>query len=279
MRTEPLKRHTKNLLICLLNCAAALVLGMGCTPPEGRDFKQGQKEARQGQYALSLSLFEHSMKRNPTSPWAMKSAHEGARIAFFETKDFKKAAQFYRHIVVNSTDSQERIEAQQKLAEVYLDNLQDYPQAIVEYSKLVEQNLSDQNVGQDRLGLARAHYFQNNLFQADSELTEILKLKVEPPLRFNALMLKGNILIAQKDFSKAAALFKELIKDYPEKAQHENVPLTLAVCFEEAGELKEALVVLESLRKTYQPPEYIELRIKRLKERQKNQPGAKGFRK
>ena len=205
MRIEPLKRHTKYLLIL----AAALFLGMGCTPPEGRDFKQGQKEARQGKYPLSLTSYEHSMKRNPTSAWAMKAAHEGARIAFFETKDFKKAAQFYRHIVINSPDSQERIEAQKKLGEIYLENLQDYPQAIVEYSKLVEQNLSDQEVGQDRLGLARAHYFQNNLFQAESELAEILKLKVEPPLRFNASMLKGNILIAQKDFSKAATLFKD----------------------------------------------------------------------
>ncbi len=275
MRTEPLKRHTKYLLIC----AAGWFLLAGCTPPEGRDFKQGQKEAQKGQYVLSISFFEHAMKRNPTSPWAMKAAREGARISFFETKDFRKSAEFQRHIVIYSAESQERIEAQKKLGEIYLENLQDYPKAIIEYSKLVEQNLSDQEVGQDRLGLARAHYFQNNLFQADSELTEILKLKVEPPLRFNALMLKGNILIAQKEFSKAAILFKELIKDYPEKAQHENVPLTLAVCYEEAGELKDALVVLDGLRKTYQPPEYIELRIKRLKERQKNQPGAKGFRK
>ena len=185
MRTEPLKRLTR---FCLFLCFS---LGVGCTPPEGLDFKQGQKESRQGQFALSLNSFEHSTKRNPTSPWALRSAREGARIAFFELKDFKKAAQFYRHIVMNSSDAQERIGAQQKLGEIYLDNLQDYPKAINEYSKLVEQNLSDQEVGQYRLGLARAHYYQNNLFQADSELSEILKLKVEPPLRFNAFMLKG----------------------------------------------------------------------------------------
>ena len=219
------------------------------------------------------------MKRNPTSEWALKAAREGSRIAFFDTKDFKKAVFFYRHLVVNSSDDQERIDAQKKMGEVYLENLQDYPRAIIEYSKLVEQNLSDQEVGLYRLGLARAHYYQNNLFQADSEIAQILKLKVEAPLRFNAMMLKGNIFIAQKDFTKAATLFKELIKDYPEKAQIENVPMTLAVCYEEAGDLKEALQVLESLRGTYRPPEYIELRIKRLKERQKNQPGAKGFRK
>ena len=273
MRTEPLKRLISFFIFLICGFPAA------CTPPEGQDFKQGQIEASKGQYSLSLESFDRSTKRNPTSPWAMKSAREGARIAFFEAKDFKKAAQFYRHIVLNSTDPQERVEAQQKLGEVYLDNLQDYGQAIIEYSKLVEQNLSDQEVGTYRLGLARAHYYQNNLFQSDSEITQILKLKVEPPLRFNALMLKGNILIAQKDFSKAANLFKELIRDYADRAQRESVPMTLAVCYEEAGEMQNALQVLEGLRGHYSPPEYIELRIKRLKERQKNQPGARGFRK
>ncbi len=275
MRIEPLKRLTSSFFINFF----LVTLVVGCSLPESKDFKQGQSEAQQGQYLLSLDSYGRAMKRNPTSEWALRAAREGARIAFFDTKDFKKAVFFYRHLVVNSSDDQERIDAQKKMGEVYLENLQDYPQAIIEYSKLVEQNLSDQEVGLYRLGLARAHYYQNNLFQADSEIAQILKLKIEAPLKFNAMMLKGNIFIAQKDFAKAATLFKELIKDYPEKAQIENVPMTLAVCYEEAGELKEALQVLESLRVTYRPPEYIELRIKRLKERQKNQPGAKGFRK
>jgi tetratricopeptide (TPR) repeat protein len=269
----------KNITRRVLFLIGTVFLLASCTPPEGREYKHGQDEVAHGRFLASLDFFERAIKRNPESDWAMKAAREGGRISYFEVKDYKRAVNFYRSLVVNSRDSQERIEAQKKLAEIYLENLQDYPQAIAEYSKLVEQNLSDQEVGQDHLSLARAYYYQNNVFQADSEIAQILKLKVEPPLRFSALMLSGNILIAKKEFSLAANLFKDLIKEYPDKALHENVPMTLAVCYEEAGDFKGALSVLEGLRGKYSPAEYIELRIKRLKERQTNQPGVKGFRK
>jgi tetratricopeptide (TPR) repeat protein len=251
----------------------------GCTPPEGRDYKQGLAEANKKNYSQSLVLFDHAIKRNPESEWALKAAREGAKIAYLETKEHQKAVDFYRHIVMYSKDNQERNEAQRKLGDIYLENLQDYPKAIQEYSRLAEQELSDQEIGRNRLGLARAYYYQNNLFQAESEINEALKLKIEPPLRFSALLLKGNIFISRKEYSKAAALFNELMKSNPERAREENIPLTLAVCYEEAGEFQNALNVLESLRGKYNPPEYIELRIKRIQERQKNQPGAKGFRK
>lgn len=271
MKTAPAKRLIKSWAIALLI--------FSCTPPEGRDFKEGQAQASRQNFSQSLVYFERAAKRTPQSLWAMRAAREGARVAYLELKDYKKAADFYHHLVMHSDDNAERIDSQRRLGEIYLDNLQDYPKAIVEFSRLIEQKLSDQEIGHYRLGLARAYYYQNNLFQAESEISEALKLKIEPPLRFNATMLKGNIFIARKQYSQAADLFNELIELYPEKSKQENVPMTLAVCYEEAGDFKSALSILETLRDNYNPPEYIDLRIKRLKERQKNQPGAKGFRK
>jgi tetratricopeptide (TPR) repeat protein len=268
----------KKLTNFFFNICLVFIMG-GCTPPEGDDFKKGMAEASSKNFTNSLVFFARATKRSPESSWALKSAREAARISYFELKEHKKAVEFYQHLVMYSDDTKERFEAQRKLGDIYLENLQDYPKAIMEYSRLAEQELSDQEVGQNRLGLARAYYYQNNLFQAESELNEALKLKIEPPLRFSSQMLKGNIFIARKEFSKAANLFNELIKNYPEKAQQENVPMTLAVCYEEAADFQNALTVLEGMRGKYNPPEYIELRIKRLKERQKNQPGAKGYRK
>lgn len=262
-----------------LTSLIALILLAACSPPEAYEYRSGMAEANSKHFAESISYFERAMKRAPQSSWSLRAAREGARIAYFELKEYKKAAEFYQHIVMYSEENEERFEAQRKLGDIYLENLQDYPRAIMEYSRLAEQHLSDQDVGQNRLRLGRAYYYQNNLFQAESEIEQALKLKIEPSLRFSALMLKGNIFIARKEFVKAASLFNDLIKNHSEKAQDENVPMTLAVCYEEAGEFQKALEVLEGLRGKYNPPEYIELRIKRLKERQRNQPAAKGFRK
>lgn len=273
MKIAPAKKHIKIFLIL-----SFLTLG-GCTPPEGQDFNRGQKAAQNAQYREGLVYLERATRRAPDSPWALKAAREGARITYFEIKDHQKAVEFYKHLVMHSDDPQERLEAQKKIGDIYLENLQDYPKAIIEFSRLAEQKLSDQDVGENRLSLARAYYYLNNLFQSESEINEALKLKIEPDLRFNAQMLKSNIFIARKEFSRAAALLNELIKNDPERALRENVPMTLAVCYEEAGDFKSSVQVLEGLRGKYNPPEYIELRIKRLQERQKNLPGAKGFRK
>jgi len=60
--------------------------------------------------------------------------------------------------------------------------------------------------------------------------------------------LKGNIHVAKKEFSKAIDIFKTLISQNPQFAIEENIGLTLAVCYEENNNFKEAIKVLEGYR-------------------------------
>jgi tetratricopeptide (TPR) repeat protein len=85
--------------------------------------------------------------------------------------------------------------------------------------------------------------------------------------------------MAQKKYPDAIEIFKKLITTYPEKSLQENIYQTIAVCYEENGNFTEAIKMLEIAKNKNSQPEYTELRIKRLKERQKNQPGARGLRK
>ena len=62
------------------------------------------------------------------------------------------------------------------------------------------------------------------------------------------------------------------MKKFPDRSKSENVGINLALCFEELGVYKEAIRVLESLLGYYQPKEYIELRLKKIKGRLLNQP-------
>lgn len=250
-----------------------------CSSQESADFKQAQKEITQGHFRIAMSHLDRVVKRNPPSKYAMEAAREAARISFFEIKDFGKAVYYYHFIVLNSLSEQERLEAQKQISSIYFNNLQNYQQSILEYSKLLQMPHTDQEATQYKINIARSYYYLNSFFQAESEIDALLKLKADDNIRFSALMLKGNILVAKKDFVSAVDVFKGLIEKYPEKANQENVALTLAVCYEESFDFKSAVAVLEQQRATYRPAEYIELRIKRLQERMKNAPGAKGFRK
>ncbi|MGZ3780368.1 MAG: tetratricopeptide repeat protein [Pseudobdellovibrionaceae bacterium] len=250
-----------------------------CSSQEQADYKQAHKEISQQHYRIGLNLLDRIIKRNSPSDLPLAASREAARIAFFELKDFDKAIQYHRFIVLHSLNEKERVESQKQIAGIYFNNLQNYKMSIVEYSKLQEMPHTDLEAAQYKISMARAQYYLNNFFQADSEIDTLLKLNSDDNLRFSALMLKGNILVGKKDFKAAAEIFKNLLQKFPEKAEQENVALTLAVCYEENFDFKNALSVLEQHRNKYNPREYIELRIKRLQERMKNAPGARGYRK
>lgn len=263
----------KRVLVALFMFVAA------CSSQEEADYKQAQKAMGQEHYRIALGHLDRVIKRNSTSKLPLEAARDAARISFFEIKDFQKSIHYHQYIVLHSPDEKERLESQKQIADIYFNNLQNYPQAVIEYSKLQQMPHTDLEEAQYKMNVARAQYYQNNFFQAESEIDSLLKLKGDETTRFNASMLKGNILVARKDYKNAAEIFKNLINEFPEKSIQENVALTLAVCYEENFDFKSALDVLEAHRGKYNPPEYIELRIKRLQERMRNAPGAKGFRK
>ncbi len=250
---------------------------IGCSPPEKKEFQRGEVSVAASEYKTALFHFDNSIKVEPESAWALKSSREAARVSHYLEKDFNTAIRFYRHIVLYSDNSEERIKSQKEIAYLFFDSLQNYPQAIIEFYKLLQMSDKDFEIATYKLAVARANYYLNQFDQSTSEINEIVRLKITDDIQFDTLLLQGNIFVAQKLFTKAIVIFTDLMKKFPEKSEKENVPLTLTVCYEENFQYKEAIQILETLKTKYNPPEYIELRIKRINERIKNQPGAKGL--
>lgn len=248
-----------------------------CSPPEKKEFQRGEDSVSAKEYKSAIIHFDNSIKVAPESEWALKGAREAARVSHYLEKDFNTAIRFYRHVVLYSDISDERIKSQREIAYLFFDSLQNYPQAIIEFYKLLQMSDKDYEIATYKLAVARANYYLNQFPQSLSEIGEIVRLKITNEVLFDALLLQGNIFVAQKSFQKAIVVYNDLLKKFPEKSEKENVPLTLTVCYEENFQYKEAVAILETLKSKYQPPEYIELRIKRINERIKNQPGAKGL--
>ncbi len=250
---------------------------VSCSPPEKKEFQRGESGVSSKEYKAAIVHFDNAIKVAPESIWALKSAREAARVAHYLEKDFNTAIRFYRHMVLYSDSSEERNKSQKEIAYLYFDSLQNYPQSIIEFYKLLQMSDKDYEIATYKLAISRANYYLNQFNQALSEIGEIIRLKISDELQFDTQLLQGNIYVAQKSFVKAIVVFTELLKKFPEKSDKENVALTLTVCYEENFQYKEAIQILETLRNKYSPKEYIELRIKRINERIKNQPGAKGL--
>ena len=262
--------------VCFIFFALSL---LSCTSGERQEFRRGQKALEQGQKSLAVHHFERMLKRNPETSEALAAARQGFRTSYYDLKDYKKAIEFLRFVILKSQDSKERIALQTQLATIYFDHLQDYEKSIEEFGRLTGVPLSDADSMKVRFYLAQAYYHKNDFFQAKSELRELLQKSMSSDLRFNVLILQTNIFVSEKNWSEAIDNYQKLIRLFPEKDISENLSLNLSACYEESQDYSNAIAVLERLREKHTDLDYINIRIKKIQQRSKNQPGAKGFRK
>jgi tetratricopeptide (TPR) repeat protein len=265
-----LHKFTKTLI--LISCW----LAVGCTSPEQQEMNEGKTSLSQGQFSEALNHFERVVTRAPGTKVGLEAAREAARIAYYEIKDFKKAIHFYQQLVLSSPDAKERLLAQKQIVAICFDHLTDYQRAVIEINKLIVMIEDPRERAEYKMKLARAYFYQNNFTQAKNETDEFLSGNPPADQKFDMTFLKGNIAVAEKDMPTAITLFKGLLSEFPNRAVKDNVGLTLSVCYEEVKDFRAAIEVLEQLKATHPMPEYIEIRIKRLQERLKNQPGARG---
>ncbi len=257
---------------------AVILASTGCTFNLDwlRQYRASLEIAQQN-YASALPTLQSVIDHQPESDRALDAARKGARVAHFEAKAYPQAVNFYKFIILKSDDANERKNAQRNIAQIYFDNLQDFDQAVIEFERLLKLNNTPEEAFRYRLTLAKCHFRMNNVEQALNELDVLLEKKPDADEIFDILTLKANVMVANKKLNEAAQLWERIIKEFPERSKKEKVALNLVVCYEELKEFAKAITVLESMRPQYPNPDFLELRISRLKERQFNQPGAQGW--
>ena len=235
--------------------------------------------AQKQEWALAAEAFEKSVRISPESEIGLRSAEEGAKVSAIHEKNYLRLTRFLKHILLQSKDENERVHAQKLLAETYFENLSDYENAILELNRAITHFPLGSERLQLRMMLAKSYFFLNKFFQARTEIDGILGETTDETQKFRAELLKANIYLNEKDLDHAISLFQSLQVRYPEKARDEQVFMSLAVCYEEKEAFDQAIEVLDKARPNYSMPETIDLKIKRLRERRAQLPGAKGLKK
>lgn len=251
-------------------CFVFLIFGIsfGCDTPQERDLKSGSKLQIIGEYREAVTAFESAMKRNPRTPEALKAARESVKILVYELKNYERAIEVLKFLILYSTDPEERWRAQSQIAQIYFDNLTWYDKALIEFSKLLTSPISKKEQLAVRLAIARCYYHLGQFPLSWSESSQILtEYDLTQDQEFDTSLLQANIQISLKKWASAADILEGLEKKFAERARKENVGINLSICYEELGKLKEAVRVLEKMRRYYEPRDYIDLRISKIRER------------
>ncbi len=240
---------------------------------------RGQQAEQKKDYATAVARYQRIIDKDPKSPVGLQAAAKAARICHYELKKFTEAILFYRNIVLYSNNESERIAAQKEIAELYFTQLLDYPQAITEYQKLLTLKLTPDEEDEDRFAVAKSYFYDNNFFQARVEADTLLKKSKNPQVVFDALNFKANVQLTSRDIDGAIATLKDLKQRDPQKAKADFTDLALAVCYEEKKDFGNAILTLQGMRTYYPRKEFLDRRIRSLKERASYLPGAKGLKK
>jgi tetratricopeptide (TPR) repeat protein len=283
---QELSRHSKIFIgtksaRLLAPSLIVVVLSLGgCrVSSEQLEFSRAEKASERGDFDGALGHYQKVISARIKTPLAIKSAQEAARITHYELKRPKEAIDLYRHVILYSTDSAERVEAQKKLADLHFNQTLDYNQAILEYSRLLDLPHSNHEDLIYRLAIARSYFYLSNFFQARVEIDTIINRGADKDLIFDALLLKANIFLTTKQLDDAISTLKQIIAKYPERSRAETIGLILAVCYEEKKDFGKAIETLKSIQDFYPRRAFIEQKIKTLRERQSYLPGARGLRK
>ena len=259
--------------------AGALLLGACKVSSEELEFQRAEEAAQKNDYAVAVQHYKAIADRYVKTPLAIKSAKEAARITHYQLKQPKEAVNFYRHVILYSPVASDRVEAEKKLADLYFSQLMDYTDSISEFNRLLELPHKPDDDFNYHLSIARSYFYLSNFYQAQIEIEGIMKKNYDKTLLFDALLLKANIFLTNKDLDQAISTLKQLMTDYPERSKTETIGLVLAVTYEEQKNFAKAIETLESIKDIYPKRAFIEERIKTLRERQSYLPGAKGLKK
>jgi len=228
-------------------------------------------------YTTAIKIYASIMASKPDDEKTLQTARSGAKVAHFDAKDYLSAVSFYKHVILKSPDVEERKTAQRYVSQIYFENLQDFDQAVLEYERLLKLDLTPQERFRYRLNLAKSHFQLNNLDQTLHELNVLIDQKPGDEELFEAQILKANVLVSAKKLVEAAESFETILKAFPDRSKKDNVAMNLVVVYEELKNFGSAIEVLERMRPDYPNPDFLDLRIERLKERKENLPGAQGW--
>lgn len=243
--------------------------------------KRAEEYENSNKHGKALETYDKLIQSTTPAKAAVKFAKVAAEIAYIKTKEYERAVKYLRYIIINSDSPEDRLKAQKNIADIYFIHLpsSDNTTAIKEISKLLMLDITTDEKIEYTSNLAKAYFRENNFYQAQVEIDRVLSSLKDKKQRYDLLKLKADIFLSSKNQVKAINIYNEIIKDFPEQSKKDNIGLSLAVCYEDQEKYDKAIEILTELKKEEEKTEYLDLRIKRLKERQALQPGAHGLKK
>ena len=253
--------------------------------------RKSQKALKEKNCEKALSFFQEINQASPK----LKVARKASSVCL--NRSPKISLWFYNYLSQQELTQQKRLFFKKKAGDLAFEKIQDYEQALFAYSFLKEQAVlkADKNFYSFRMAFS---YFKRGKWESALRTLRPLFEKsqsenLSKALQNKALFLKARIFLMQAEYQKAKTTFQNIRALFPKYFKEQEMFLYLSFIYEEQKDFQNALTELEAISLTelsscakadpadpalkaecLKKSESIKEKIKQLKRRQKNQPGA-----
>lgn len=276
LKTKNILKAAKRFSFAAFFCLNALFF-QGCRSRSEKLYTEAYEKINQNEFKSAIELLESSAELEKNNIKKTKALFEAARLLRFERQDYESALKHLRTVVLSSKDEKMRLLAQESICEIYFDHMQNYQEALKEL--LILEPLLPESKKKEllRLKTAQSQHLIGNSQAALEYIDSVLKISTVDKSPF--LKLKAQVLQSENKFDEALKIYDQIYASSQIYFKAENLFYAVSAIQEEKKDYKQGVEYLEKHDTEITDKNYLELRIKKLKEKQINKPFSKGIRK
>ncbi|MDH3972869.1 MAG: tetratricopeptide repeat protein [Deltaproteobacteria bacterium] len=264
----PLKTKKKRGFAASLFFSCLVLVSCGKDMGE-KEFNRGEKEKASGRYEVAIKAYRQVALHYEKSPLAPEALFQIGQIQYKYLKNYAASIDSFRRLIANYPWSEKCKLAQKYLAHIYMYNLHDDKQAIVEYQKAIGYYAGEEEAEHFQYEITNAYFNLKNFEQQRVELKMLLSMFPDTELKERVYYQVANSYYVEGKLTDAIREYNAIIDRFPHTPYAVEATFQLAICHEEQEDLQGAIKILKKIQGIYPNPQIVENRIKRINRRLK----------
>ena len=231
-------------------------------------YKTGQDLWSKGETEKSLSNFLNIIEKYPASDLHDDALFKAGELYYLSYSDFSNAIKTFRQLLlIRNARVKLKFQAQNYIAEIYENSLNDYDQAIIEYQRLINNFENWISPGEGQFKIAKCYFKKSDYKQAIVEYEILVERFPVSPFVEEAIYQIATSNFILGECSKAVKNYDRFEEKFPDSRFMPEIKFEIGSCYEEEGNLLESLTMFRELKGNYSNKKLLEMKINAIEKR------------
>lgn len=255
----------------------ALLAASGCGINSAKNhFVLAEKLWNDRKYEASVLEFEKVISRDPKGKLGLMALQRAATTQNLFLQQYPEAVRKLRQLAELTPEKDVIWDSQVQIGEILFSKTEDYAAALTHYQKLLTDFPTSDQVPEFLFRVGKCQFFLWKFEEAAATFQSIQKKFPKTPWAERALFELGQTYFTRgeqkgggkESFQEAIDLYQKFVSRYPKSERVTLAQFGIANSLEEMDQLDAAYDAYEALKSTYPSPAVIEVKLRRIRERQ-----------